>query len=463
MIAVIGYIIGIIWGLYFNFSVALLYFPLIAIYFISRKMRYSQKRKFKINNFKRYFRYLKIYLNQKSLSIIILVSIISNSIVLFLNNKYDTFYQENKEIQVLGVIVSNVKENDYSDFYTVKLKAPNKYVNKQFYLKINHKLNTKLGYGDLVSIKGVFEKPDSKRNYGGFDYKEYLKTLKIYGTINVEQVSVKQKEQVNLVSKFANKINLEIKNKIQKFMNSNEANIFQGLILGDTSMIDDETKEEFRATSISHILAVSGMHISYIIMGVSILLKKFLGKRKTKIIIIVVLLLYMLITGFSSSLFRASLMGILVILSEILYRKNDIWNSISISLFILLIYNPFLITNVGLQFSYLGTIGIILFNKTILNIFKRKKENSITLKIKEMLSVTISAQIMILPIMIYHFNIFSVYFFISNLFVSIIIGPIIILGLVTIILSFFLEPIAEILFCILEIAIKLLLSVTSIR
>jgi competence protein ComEC len=198
-------------------------------------------------------------------------------------------------------------------------------------------------------------------------------------------------------------------------------------------------------------------------MGVNILLKKFLGKRKTKIIIIVVLLLYMLITGFSSSLFRASLMGILVILSEILYRKNDIWNSISISLFILLIYNPFLITNVGLQFSYLGTIGIILFNKTILNIFKRKKENSITLKIKEMLSVTISAQIMILPIMIYHFNIFSVYFFISNLFVSIIIGPIIILGSVTIILSFFLEPIAEILFCILEIAIKLLLSVTSIR
>ena len=127
-------------------------------------------------------------------------------------------------------------------------------------------------------------------------------------------------------------------------------------------------------------------------------------------------------------------------IAGLIYQKNDIWNSLSISLFFILIYNPFLIVNIGLQLSYLGTIGILVFSKTISKIldniriknpkYKYKINKKIVTaieKIKEILAVTISAQLMILPIIIYNFNFFGTYFILTNILVSFITGPIIIL------------------------------------
>lgn len=158
----------------------------------------------------------------------------------------------------------------------------------------------------------------------------------------------------------------------------------------------------------------------------------------------------MLLTGFSPSVIRASIMAILFLVSKLVYRKNDIWTSISLSLLILLLYNPFLITNISLQFTYIATIGIILLQKNILKFLKniqikdpkhilrkRKITNEKILKILdfiyELLSVSFSAQIAILPISIITFNTFSLTFFITNFLISFIIPPIIILGLILII------------------------------
>ena len=111
-----------------------------------------------------------------------------------------------------------------------------------------------------------------------------------------------------------------------------------------------------------------------------------------------------------------------------------------------------MILNVGLQLSYLGTIGIILFQPVILKIFesysskrryKLKRKLEVWEKAKEMIAVSLSAQIMILPILLYHFNICGIYFLITNLLVSLVIAPIIILGFFYIILAFILNPIAK--------------------
>ncbi len=164
----------------------------------------------------------------------------------------------------------------------------------------------------------------------------------------------------------------------------------------------------------------------------------------------------MILTGFSPSVVRASVMSIIFLISKILHRKNDIWTSISISLLILLIYNPFLICNISIQFTYIATIGIILLQRNILNFFKNirikdsnhilRKRKITNLKIQkilssiyEILSVSFAAQIMILPISILSFNTFNLTFWITNFFISFIVPPIIILGLIiiiTIILGF---------------------------
>lgn len=467
-------------GLYFKFSIALLYFPIIAIYFIAFKIfkiNNNRIKKFKLISFKRYFRYIKLIFNRKIILIVLISSVISNSITIIQDKKFNKLHSYAQNVTLMGIIVSDKEEKEYKDVYKIKVKYCNEfkeYKNTYLYIKMNKKNDAQIEYGDEVMIKGELIPPTEQRNYGGFSYKQYLKIQNIYGIINVSNIEIKSRNRINPILYFSNAMSCKIKEKINYLISENEASILKGIILGDTSNIEEKMYEKFRVSNISHILAVSGMHVSYIVIGIKLLLDKKIGKRKTKYIIITILIFYMFLTGFSTSIVRATIMSIIVILSGILYRKNDIWTSISFSLLIILIYNPFAILDIGLQLSYAGTIGIILFCKNVLEIFnnvKSKKEkvnkkiNKNILKIqklKEILAVTVSVQIAILPIMIYHFNIFGTYFFITNLLVSIIIGPIIILSFFTIILSFMLFPIAKNLAIVLENAIKILIQVSEL-
>ena len=449
LVAVIGYIIGILMGLYFNFSIVLFYIPITVTIYIIVTTHTNIKTRFKLISFHRYFRYIKIIISKKVILIILISSIISNSIILIQNKKYNILYQNCQSTYLIGTVVSNKQEKEYKDVYKIKVEICNqskKYNNTYLYLNVNKKIKEELKYGDKVIVQGEFIEPTSQRNTGGFDYKQYLKTKKVYGTINVESIQIKSHHQINKLFQLSNNLSLYMKDKIDKILNKKEASILKGLLLGDTSNIEQEVYEKFQVSNMAHILAVSGMHISYIILGMQLVLKRNIGKRKTKFFIILVLIIYMMITGFSPSIVRASVMGILTMLSGILYRKNDVWNAIAISLLCILIYNPFLIMNIGLQLSYLGTIGIIILQKDIFNILKKVKSKKrkynfnrkrilIITKIKEILSVTFSAQIAILPILLYHFNFTGIYFLITNLIISIIIGPVILIGFISILLS----------------------------
>lgn len=469
LIAVIGYMIGILWGLYFNFSVALLYIFIAAIYVILKT--FLSKSKWNILSPRRYFRYVKIFFNRKSIYLIVIISIISNLIVNFQNRRYENVYKDGEELTLIAIVDSNKEEKEYKDTYQIKTE----YKDTNLILSVNKNKNIELEYGDKILIKGEFAEPSESRNYGGFNYKEYLKSIKVHGTIKADSIEVLAKNSNNPIFTFANNINLKIKENISKLIPEKYGAIFTGLILGDTSKVKEEVNDNFKIANISHVLAISGMHITYIVIGIELLLKREIGKRKTRIITIIVLVIYMFITGFSPSVVRASLMGIIMLISKLIHRKNDIWTSISLSLLILLIYNPFLILNVGLQLSYLGTIGIVCFNKNIYNFLRKLKIRNRKIKyrinrkfilfidkIKEILSVTLSAQIVILPILLFNFNILGIYFFISNILVSVIIGPIIIVGFVCILISFISIEIAKILSIFMSVGIQILISISEI-
>lgn len=475
LVAVIGYMIGILWGLYFNFSIALLYIFMTVIIWIFKSFNVKRNSELDIFSIKRYFKYFKLFFNQKSIYMIILFSIISNIVVSFQNNLYDNLYKHEEEVQVTAIVIENKEEKEFKDAYDIKVVSEGKYKNTKLILNIKKNKNVNLEYGDMIEVNGEFIEPSTRRNYNGFDYKAYLKSLKIYGSLKADNVKVIAKENENKLLTFANKVNLKIKENISKLMQDKYSSIFTGLILGDTSNIEKDIQDDFKIANISHILAISGMHITYIIIGIEILFKKLFGKNRTRIVTIVILILYMFITGFSPSVVRASIMGILLIFSKLIYRKNDIWTSISLSLLILLIYNPFLILNVGLQLSYLGTIGIICFNKNVycflrkLKIRNRKIKYRINRKvillvdkIKGILSVTLSAQIIILPIMLFNFNVLGIYFFISNVLVSLIIGSVIIIGFVCTLMSFLSIELAKLLAIFMEIGIKFLIDIAEI-
>ena len=467
-IIVIGYIIGIIWGIYLQVSIIPFYFLLLLIYIII-KLPYH-KRKFRIFSIKRYFRYIKLIFKLNIIFAIIISSLISNIIIKYSENKYENLYKCIENLEITGIVVSNKEEKEYYNRYKIKV-IEGKF--KNTYLYINSE--KELIYGDKININGEFIEPSKARNYKGFNYKEYLKTLKIYGTVKAKDIKVLEKNKANIVMQISNRIFVKIKDIIKSTYSEKIAKIIIGIMLGDTGEIDAETKQDFSNSNISHVLAVSGMHISYIIILVTNSTKKLFGKRQSKIIASIVLAIYMFITGFSISVVRASIMGILSCMSFIVYRKSDTLNNISISALIILINNPYSLTSLSFLLTYGGTLGIIYFNKTIENILKsikirNRKWKYIFLKIQrkckniiEVISVSISAQIIIAPIIALNFNSIGIGFILTNLMLSYIIGIIIIGGFIQILISMFSINIGIAIAKIIEIPVYGIILISKIK
>lgn len=465
LIAVIGYIIGIIWGLYFKTNII----PIIFILLISIPITYKIKKN----------KYRNIII------LIAITAIISNIQVIYLNKKYNTMYIKNQEYKVIATVVSKPQEKEYQNIYKIKIESINgnkKYANTHLLLNIK-KNKIKIEYGDKISFNGTYIEPTTSRNYKGFNYKEYLKTIKIYGSFTPNsEIKVIKKDNVNIISKSIYNIKEKIISNVNKSLEEKTKNLCLGILLGDTQNINDDLKEDFKTSNLYHILAVSGTHISYLIIGATFILEKSkINKKISRILTILILIFFMILTGLSPSVVRAGIMGIILISAGLFYRKLDIATSISLSLLISLINNPFSINNNGLLLSYGGTIGIVLFEKKIekmLKINKKSKtENKIILyksnfciqklyKLKNlimsMLSVTISAQIIILPIIMLKFNTISFTFFISNILAGFLIGIIIICGYVLIMLSLVSVNLAKYGFLLYNFILKIFIFIVEI-
>ena len=137
----------------------------------------------------------------------------------------------------------------------------------------------------------------------------------------------------------------------------------------------------------------------------------------------------MLITGSSMAVIRACIMSVYMILGSLFHKRVNVISSICISFLILMIINPYSILDIGLQLSYAGTIGIVLLYNPLKKYFIKNKDkkslkliDKIKVNLKDMIILTISANIMIIPITMYHFNNISLTFVISNVLASLIIG-----------------------------------------
>ena len=490
VVIVIGYIIGIIWGLYFKLSIVLLYILLTILFyrknqrnsiisfliiFFKKCFKSQRNTSFQFFSIHRYVRYIKLIFTKQVICFMAISSIISNTILIFQEKRYENLYPE-ENISVEGIVVSNQEEREYKNRYKLNVLTVNssdKYQSTQMYIEV--KKDISFQYGDKVMLQGEFRKGSEQRNTGGFDYQLYLKSIHIYGTLKVENYKKISSDNAKRIEKSMNDIKLVISQNIENLLEEQEQQIVKGFILGDTTALDEELKEKFQIANISHVLAVSGMHIVYIVIGIEIVFKKWLGKRHVKYVVIIGLVFYMALTGYTSSIVRAGIMGMMNIVAFLVYRKNDIWTSIAISLGIILIQNPYVITGVGLQLSYLGTIGIILFNKSIKQYFDNIKwiKNNISIKrskrisqivenLKDMIAVTLSAQLMILPVMLYHFNMIGIYFVITNILVSIVTGPIMFLSVIFVFSSFIQLQISQFISIFLSLGIKCFIQISNL-
>ena len=391
------------------------------------------------------------------LIILTIFAIIGNFYIIITNYKYDNLYKDVTKLNVCGVIVEEMSQNDFYDRYVIKI-LQGKYKNTKLILKVKKdKIDIKLG--DIIDVSGEFEEPSVRRNYNGFDYKQYLKTKKIYGTIKVDfnKIKIVKKNQIDTITLLADKVKSYITYASDQMFPKEISGLFVGILIGNKENITEEIEEDFKNSSLSHMLAVSGTHVSYIILGLSFLLSNF-GKRYTNIFSILFLIFFMYLTNFTASVVRACIMGIILLGSKILYRKSDIYVSMALSLLIILIENPFKILDVGLILSYAGTLGIVVLYRIWSNEVKTK--NKIIKYIINTLLITCSAQIFVFPIIAVYFNNVSITFFISNLLATPVLAIIIIFGFFNIIVFFISNELGMIISIFLKMNIEILIFIS---
>lgn len=314
--------------------------------------------------------------------------------------------------------------NINGDKLTIYLKAKEIVIVNYYFKSLNEKtyFEDNLKLGDLISVAGELEKPERNRVFNGFDYKKYLYNKHIFYLMNANNISIMEKNS-GLLFYFKNLVMDRI-NSISK-----SKGYIMTFILGDKSFIDNEVKESYQDNGISHLFAVSGMHIS-LFAGIMLFFLKRVSYNNyfNYGMVCLFLLFYLFLAGFPASLLRASVMFILFSINKVFNLKISNLNILFMVIITILFIDPFYLFDIGFQFSYLisGTL-----------IMMRWKIGVIKSKLKRSFYVSVVCFLVSFPICIYNFygtNFMSVLFNLFYIpFVSIIVFP---LSLITFVFPF---------------------------
>ena len=279
-----------------------------------------------------------------------------------------------------------------------------------------------LEIGDTILIKTTLSKPQYLNNPNTFDYADYLYKKRFYTTsyITQNQWILIGKNQSFQIKKWSNNIRNHLLNIYKKYGLTNDTfAIASAISLGYKDELSEEIKEQFSQSGASHILAVSGLHVGIIFLVISKILYPFNRNKHLRLLKLIIILLllwgYALITGLSASVVRSTIMFSIIALGTTLKRNSNIYNSISIAAFFMLIYNPFYLLDISFQLSFSAVIGIVFIEKKIENLLTPK--NKLGQACWTLICVSIASQLATLPFTIYYFHQFPNYFILTNLFV----------------------------------------------
>ena len=218
---------------------------------------------------------------------------------------------------------------------------------------------------------------------------------------------------------------------------ANELAIINALLLGQRQDISKETYTNYTNSGAIHILAVSGLHVGILLILLNFILKPLErfkhGKRVKTFLLVSLLWSFALIAGLSASVTRAVTMFSIVTIALNLKRPTNIYNTLAVSIFIILLFKPLFLFDVGFQLSYLAVFAIVLIDPYLYNLWKPKFW--LTDKVWHTLTITISAQFGIIPLSLYYFHQFPSLFLISNLVIVPFLGILLGFGFFVIVLA----------------------------
>ena len=298
-------------------------------------------------------------------------------------------------------------------------------------------------YGDKLKLKGKLQTP---KEFEDFNYKNYLRKDKILSVMYEPKIEVIGKsdllEEVGLPRFYANilKIKEKLRISIYRSLASPQAELLAAMVLGDQSRLSQELKNNFSRTGITHIVAISGMNITImaeiLIFFFGLTLR--LGWNRAFYLVLFITVFYIVMIGAPASAVRAGIMAGVLLLAQKTGRLYFAGRALLIAAAIMLIFNPLLLFyDVGFQLSFLAVLGIIylfpIFDFHLSHFLKNKGSRWF----RQILALTLSAQIFTLPILVYNFGSVSLISPLVNVLVVPLLPVILIFGFLGILAGLF--------------------------
>ncbi len=301
-------------------------------------------------------------------------------------------------------------------------------------------LSIPIDVGSRIVVNCQLLKNFKPNNPNQFDYGEYLKNKGIYAQLFINTSQIKtygvKKNIWFYASCFRNNL---IKNLAESGFKKEELAVVHALILGQQQDISPEIMKDYQYAGVIHILSVSGLHVGFIMLLVGFILKPIPKNKIGNIFRLVVTLLFLwlfaIVTGMSASVIRSVTMFSFIAIEMHLNRKTDVYHNILISIFVILLFEPSFLFDIGFQLSYIAVFFILWFEPILRSLWKPK--NTVANYFWSILTVSFAAQIGTLPLSIYYFHQFPGLFFVANLILIPCLTIIMSNGLVLLLLSAF--------------------------
>ena len=302
-------------------------------------------------------------------------------------------------------------------------------------LKTNQAQQLDLAPGDVLLLQGQLSQPSGKRNPGGFDYRLYLKSQSIDGLLTVEPENIERIGQERSIYYQILAIKKTLEHQSDVNFSKDVSDLLKGVVFGEKN-INEDLARRFQDAGVTHVLSVSGLHVGYVFLALSLLLMAIrINKRYWMLFLTPALLFYVALTGFAPPVIRAAIMLLCVTAGQGLHRERDALNQLCLAGLVILVIWPAQLFQAGFQLSMGAVLGIVLFYAPLLYAYeKHRNKKRVHYKIKpgpvvQGLVLTFCATVGTLPILLYNFKSFTLISFFSNLLVVPLIGVFLLIGM----------------------------------
>ena len=262
-------------------------------------------------------------------------------------------------------------------------------------------------YGDEVRVKGILSTPENFITNTGkeFNYERYLHNQDIYFIIANADVDIISHYNGSWLLEKLYRLKESFMKNIGSVISSPNSDLANGLILGARGGFDTDTKNEFISTGTIHIIALSGYNVTIVAESVMKILGTFFSMIISLWVGIFIIVLFVLMAGASSTAVRAGIMALIALVARMTGRKYDAGRALVIAGLLMIAYDPRVITDISFQLSFLATIGILFVTPKVIGWVRFAPTR---FQIREVVATTISATIMVLPLLLYSTGVLSI-------------------------------------------------------